>query len=419
MKKYALRISSAAVIAGLVASASVSESLRAGTLEWPRFRGPDGSGLGDGKLPDPITEKSILWKVELPGAGHSSPVITGDRIFLTVNPEKTGNHVLLSLKTEDGSEVWRKEFQSENFRQHADNSYASSTPALDDERVFVSWMSPEGSGLAALSQEDGRELWRQDLGPFISQHGPGVSPIVADGLVIIDFDPDQPGSFLAAFDAKTGSEKWRWKHQGNKHSSSTPCILETKSGGKQVITVGNAMGVTGVDLATGKVAWQLPDAMPLRCVASPFLTDDGLVIAQCGQGATDSVVKAVRIADDGKSAQVAYEIVRVGGYVPTAIAVGKHLVLWKENGFVTCVGVEGGQQLWSERVPGNYYGSPVAVGNTLCNVTKRGDLVVVDVGEGLRELARIPLGEGSHATPAISGNRLYCRTFTHLIAIGN
>lgn len=398
--------------------AATSFSSIAAEPAWPRFRGPNGSGLSDAKLPDPLTEKSIAWKVELPGAGHSSPAIAGDRIFITANPENTGDHILLCLKARDGSVVWKKEFQTGTFRQHADNNYASSTPALDDERVFVCWMSPEGSGLAALSQDDGKELWRKELGAFVSQHGPGVSPIVADDLVLLDFDPDRPGSFLAAFDAKSGAEKWRWKHEGNKHSSSTPCIYQPKSGGRQVVTISNATGMTGLDLQTGTVAWQLPDIMPKRCVASPIVTNGGLLVGQCGEGQAESFVHAVKVADDGKSAEVAYQVRRVGGYVPTPIAVGENLFLWKENGLVTCLRAADNTQVWSERVQGPFYGSPIAVDGKLYNMTRRGDLVILSAGDSFKELARIPLGEGSHATPAAAGDRLYCRTFTHLIAFG-
>ena len=398
--------------AGLLATSS------AALPEWPRFRGPNGSGLGRAELPDAITAQSFRWKTELPGTGHSSPVAAGERIFVTCNPANTGQHVLVCVNAPDGKIAWQHAYETSAFRQHADNSYASSTPAVDGERVYVCWMSPESSGLAALDQRDGKELWKKDLGPFVSQHGPGASPIVVDDLVVLEFDQDEPKSFLAAFDAKTGAQKWRLDHDGSKHSSSTPCLFQPKSGGPQVVTISNTNGMTGVDVKTGKIAWQLPTLMTKRCVASPFVTDGNLIIGQCGEGQAESFVYAVKVADDGKSAQSLYEVRRTGGYVPTPLALGEFLFLWKENGLVTCLRAANNEQVWSERVQGPFYGSPIAVGARLYNVTRKGELVVVNAGDKFQELARVDLGEGSFATPAVCGGRLLLRTFTHLISVG-
>ena len=391
----------------------------AGAQEWTRFRGPNGSGLGVApKLPVEFSEKDFNWKIELPGRGHSSPVVWGGRVFVTANPQATTQRVIVCVSAADGKTLWQKEYATGGYRLHADNNYAAATPAVDAERVYFHWASPENSGLVALDQKDGRELWKVDLGPFISQHGPGTSPIVFDDLVLLNFDQDQPKSFLLAVDARTGKERWRWEHAGTKHSASTPCIFTPKSGPPLVITESHSTGLAANDARTGALAWQLPALLTNRCVSSPFVTPGGLIIAQCGEGRAESFVAAVRPAADGKSAEKAYEVVRVGGYVPTAIAVGELLFLWKENGLVTCLRAATGEQLWSERVEGSFYGSPVCVNNRLCNMTTRGDLVVVPAGEKFQPPVRIPLGEGSHATPAISGGRMYLRTFTHLISVG-
>jgi len=314
--------------------------------------------------------------------------------------------------------VWQREHAAPEFRKHSDNSFASSSPAVDGERVYVSWMSPEASGIAALDQRDGKELWKRDLGPFVSQHGPGVSPVVIDDLVLLDFDPDQPKSFLAAFDTKTGAEKWRWEHAGQMHSSSTPCVFTPKSGGTQIVSMSKTIGVTGLDVKTGKIAWQMPGLLTKRCVASPIVTDDGLIVVQCGEGQAESFVYAVKVAPDGKSAEKVYEVLRTGGYVPTPLALGPFLFLWKENGLVTCLRAANNEQVWSERVQGPFYSSPIAVGTRLYNVTRKGELVAVNAGDKFQEFARADLGEGSFATPAVSGGRMYLRTFTHLISVG-
>ena len=393
--------------------------LGAGAQEWTRFRGPNGSGLGVApKLPAEFSEKDFNWKIELPGAGHSSPVVWGGRVFVSGNPKGTTKRVIACVNAADGKTAWQKEYATGGYRIHADNNLASASPAVDAERVYFHWASPESSGLVALDQEDGREVWKVDLGPFVSAHGPGTSPIVFEDLVILNFDQDQPKSFLVAIEAKTGKQRWRWEHAGTKHSSSTPCIFTPKSGAPQVVTESFDTGLVANDARTGAVAWQLPGLMTKRCVSTPFVTPAGLIVAQCGEGRAESFVQIVRPAADGKSAEKLHEVVRVGGYVPTPIAVGDLLFLWKENGLVTCLRAATAEQLWSERVEGPFYGSPVAVNGRLYNMTTKGDLVVLAAGERFAPPVRIALEEGSHATPAVSGGRMYLRTFTHLISVG-
>ena len=403
----------------IVALSCLTFSIQAAAQEWTRFRGPNGSGLGKApNLPAQFSEADFNWKTALPGAGHSSPVIWGDRIFLTCAPAKSATRIVVCVDAEKGGIVWQRAYDTTEFRQHADNSYASMSPAVDAERVYVWWGSPQESALVALDQKNGRELWKKELGPFVAQHGPGSSPIVFRDSVLLYFDQDKPKSFLAAYDAKTGAERWKLEREGSASSASTPCIYEPKGGAPQAILISRTAGLTAVDLQTGKVAWEMPGLLPKRCVASPIVTDDGLIVSQCGEGRAESFVYAVRPPENGKRAEKAYEVVRVGGYVPTPLALGELLFLWKEDGLVTCLRAATNEQVWSERVQGPFYGSPVAVNGKLYNMTRRGDLVVLNAGDKFQEIARIPLGEGSHATPAISSGRMYLRTFTHLISIG-
>jgi len=393
-------------------------STTAHAQEWTRFRGLNGSGLGKApNLPVTFGEKDFNWKIELPGEGHSSPVIWGDRIFITCVPASTAKRIALCLSARDGKTVWQRSYESTAFRQHADNSYASMSPALDNERVYIWWGAPEGSSLVALDQKDGREVWKKDLGPFVSQHGPGASPIVFENSVILHFDQDQPASFIAAFDAKTGTQQWKLARPGTSSTASTPCILQAP-GGPEIIAVSRTAGLMAVDAKSGVLKWEIPDLLSKRCVASPIITPAGLIIAQCGEGTSESFVAAVQPPRDGKPPEKVYEVVRTGGYVPTPIAVGEYLFLWKENGLVTCLRSATKEQIWSERVQGPFYSSPVCVNNHLYNLTRKGDLVVLKAGDKFDEVARIPLGEGSHATPAISGGRMYLRTFSHLISVG-
>ena len=135
----------------------------AGAQEWTRFRGPNGSGLGVAPgLPAEFAEKDFNWKVELPGSGHSSPVVWGGRVFVTGNPKDTTVRVIACVGAADGKTLWKKEYATGGYHLHADNNYAASSPAVDAERVYFHWASPENSGLVALDHADGRELWKVD-----------------------------------------------------------------------------------------------------------------------------------------------------------------------------------------------------------------------------------------------------------------
>lgn len=403
----------------LVLTTCAAISLTAHAQEWTRFRGPNGSGVANAaNIPAEFSEADFNWKVELPGSGHSSPVIWGDRVFVSATPAGTAKRAIVCIDAKSGKTIWTREYETATFRAHADNSYTSMSPAVDAERVYVWWGSPENSAIVALDQKDGKEVWKRDLGPFVSQHGPGASPIVEGESVLLNFDQEQPSSFLLALDRKSGKELWKYEHLGTSSSAATPCIFKNADGRREAILISRTVGMTAVDVATGKVSWEMAGLIPKRCVASPVVTDGGLVIGQCGEGQAESFVYAVKPGSAGKPPEKAYEVVRVGGYVPCPLPLGDLLFLWKENGTVTCLRAATNEQLWSERVEGPFYGSPIALNGRLYNITRRGELVVIGAGEKFEKIARIPLGEGSFATPAVSGGRMYLRTFTHLISVG-
>lgn len=402
---------------------TASAALDSDPQSWTRFRGPNGSGIGFAPgLPALFAEQDYRWKTPLPGKGHSSPVIANGKVFVTCTPAEGAKRILVAADETNGKIVWQKEWETAAFRQHADNSYTSASPAVDGERVFLWWTSPEQSWIAALDQKDGREVWRHELGGFVSQHGAGSSPIVFEDMVILDFCQEgssKDASYTIALEAKTGKVRWKTPRESDSATASTPCLYQPKDGGEpQLIVVGRTSGMTSLNPRTGKVNWDIADLLPKRCVASPVVTDGGLVIAQCGEGQAESFVAAVRPGADGKPPEKVYQVIRTGGYVPCPLPVGDLLYLWKENGLVTCLRAATNEQLWSERVEGPFYGSPVCISNRLYNMTRRGELVVLAAGEKFEMLGRIPLGEGSYATPAVANGRLFLRTFTNLICVG-
>lgn len=391
--------------------------------EWSRFRGPDGNGIGtdDVNIPAEFGEEDYNWKIALPGGGHSSPVVWGERIFVTCGDDATGEQTLACVNAADGSVAWTREFAAQRHNLHGENSYASSSPAADAHRVYVCWRDPQHLTLQALTH-DGKDVWKVDLGGFAANHGGGASPVVVDDLVILPNDNDNAG-FLVALDAATGERRWTVPRKAGKFSASTPCVFRPEGGGPaQLVFTALAHGMTGVDAKTGTVLWEIPDAWDSRTVGSPA-AGAGLVVATCGEGPGGHWLLAVKPGGaDGKAAEVAYKITDKTPYVPTPLIHRDLLFYWSDTGFVTCAKAATGETLWQERVggAGGYFASPVCAGGELFNVSKQGEVVVVSASEKYELLGKTKLGldEKVHATPAIADGRMYLRTYTHLISLG-
>jgi outer membrane protein assembly factor BamB len=384
--------------------------------EWTRFRGPNGTGISDAKtIPTKWTDQDINWKVSLPGIGHSSPVVWGDRIFLTGTEAVPNKISVLALKTNDGSVLWRKDFPYQPFDKHEFNSFASPTPAVDGERVYVAWSTPERYTLIAFDHS-GKTVWERDLGAFKSQHGCGTSPIVYQDKVILGNDQDGASSLIAV-DAKTGQTKWQIPRQTAVAAYSTPCVYQAAGQKPALIFNSQAHGVTAIDPDNGKVLWEYDKAFDKRSVSSPIVAS-GLIIGSCGSGAGGNYVAAVRPGGNGKKPELAYELRSSAPYVPTGVAVGDLLFLWADSGVVSCLHAPTGEVKWQERAGGNFFGSPVCVDGRLFCVSTSGEVVVLEAAAKFNVLARYPLGELTHSTPAVAGGRMYVRTAGHLFSIG-
>ena len=388
----------------------------ANAQDWTRFRGPNGTGVSEAKtIPAQWTEKNIRWKIELPGPGHSSPVIWEDRLFAT-SAAQTTQLIVFCLNTKDGSAVWRREFPLAPYRLHRFNTAASSTPAVGEHGLYLVLSSPSGYKLIALSHR-GEDLWQHDLGSFASQHGAGGSPIVVGDMVVVAKDQDGE-SFIAALDARKGDPRWQTAVQSLEADYGTPCVDQSRPGKPLLIFNSSEDGVLALDLQTGAKAWQMPKVFNQRCVSSPLLAG-GLVIGSCGSGGGGNYVAAVRPPRrDGDQPEIAYTIRRSAPYVPTSLALGDLLFLWSDGGVVTCLDASSGTQHWQERVGGNFFASPICIDRRLLGVSTAGEVVIIEASKRFRELGRYALNETTHATPAVSGERLFVRTLRHLLCVG-
>ncbi len=398
-------------------------AIAAQAQEWTRFRGANGQGQSESAagIPVQFTEKDYNWKVKLPGAAHSSPVLWGDKIFLTSADPQAGTRYAVCLNAADGKENWKREFPSSSHHVHTQNSFASSSPAVDAERVYIAFATPEDYRLLALDHA-GKDVWNIGLGTYTSQHGFGTSPIVVDDTVIITNDQDEAKNcFLLAVDAKTGKERWKLsrRHTGERQNASyaTPCIRETAAG-KEIIVCSWAHGVSSHNPKTGEVNWETT-VFPRRPVGSPVLAGD-LILGNCGEGSGNNTVVAIKPSGKkGDKPAVVYTLDKTSApYVTTLCTAGNLAFLWGDKGIVTCIDVNNGKVHWRERVGGNYSGSPVRVGDRIYCISAEGDVVVLAASPEFKELGRSSLGETCRSTPAVADGKMYLRTQSHLVSIG-
>lgn len=394
--------------------------------EWTRFRGSNGQGISDAKtIPVKWTEKDYNWKVELPGGGHSSPVLWEDKVFVTSGDQQAGHSVLLALSVSDGAVLWQKEYALSKYRPNKLNSFATATPAVDADHVYALWTSPEETILTALNHS-GTEIWKRTFEGVRCQHGAGSSPIVHDDMVIFTHEHENSSSKDArsiwfAVDRKTGVTRWTLDRQtGPKTSYSTPCVYTPATGAPQLIFNSNSHGMTSVNPGTGKVIWEVASAFPARVVSSPIIAGE-LLIGSCGDGGSGKRLIAVRpgSSDGSIRPKEAYKIDSgYRPYVPTSVAKEGLLFTFLDRGHVSCWNSTTGRQLWEKKPAGRFFGSAVWADGKLYCITRDGDVVVVRAAETYELLAINPLGETSHATPAIAGGRMYLRTYSHLFSVG-
>ena len=415
---------SGALLVGLCAAA-------AGAQEWTRFRGPDGTGIGRaGGIPAKIDESSYTWKVKLPGPGHSSPVLWGKKIFLTCEgpgkvirpprgqgdaPTTKANRQLVCLSAADGKVLWTWRDEFTTYSHNRLNNFAASTPAVDADRVYLTWASG-GKYFAVAIDHEGKKVWQRELGGFSAKHGAGASPVVVDGAVLVGKDHAGKASMLVGLDAKTGRIRWKIDRKSGPTSYITPAIYRPAGARPEAIFISCAQGVTSVNPADGKVNWQVECNFTLKAVASPVAAG-GLIFVSTGRSnSRESAV--VRPPKGPKAAAIAYKLDKEAPYVPTPIAGGGYLFVLNDDGALTCVEPGTGKKLWREKFTGVHYPSPVCVGGRIYIINNKGEMSTIQAAATYKLLATSKLPEGTHATPAVANGCMYIRTFNHLICVG-
>ena len=396
---------------------AVARSAETTTPNWPRFRGPNGSGVASGDIPAAWTDPNRLWKIKLPGVGHGSPAVWGKRVFLLCGRETEGERIQICVDAASGHVLWQHTQRIAYQVAHKFNSAASITPAVDAERVYFSWSSPEEVFVAALTH-DGTPVWTANLGAMKRSHGFASSPIVYDDLVIISNDQDKD-SVLIALDSRTGNVRWKLPRAENHSNYSTPCLYTPPGSAPQIVVSSWRLGVMGIDAASGRQLWQadvFPKSTSERAIGSPISIGD-LVIANCAFVNGPKHVVALRPGANGTMTE-AWRVEKTVPHVPTVLATGDRAYLWSDLGIVSCVQLSDGKVLWQERASRDTFGSPVAVNNKLFCADKSGTVTVLALADTFEILAKNELGELCQSTPAVADNRMFIRTWEHLHAIG-
>jgi outer membrane protein assembly factor BamB len=386
---------------------------------WPRFRGPNGDGISASKnIPVQWSERDgVIWKTELPGVGHSSPVIWGDRLF--VQSATATERMLVCIRVSDGKELWTHKEPGTKAHINDKNSWASSTPATDGKQVYALFWDGGAIALHAFDF-DGKPLWKRDLGGFKSQHGFGMSPMICEGRVIVVNDQDGSAAILA-FDARDGKPLWKTPRGWYRACYSTPFLLERPTLATELV-VGSTMGLSGYDPRTGKELWKWDwkfQGMPLRTVASPVYSQ-GIVLFNSGDGNGPRNTVAVRIEGAGKETKTAlvWQNKKDFPYVPCLVVSGEYVFSVTDNGIAGCHELTTGNEVWRERLDCSVTASPILIDGKIYAISDQGEVYVFEAVSKFKLLGRSPVGEPVTASPAVADDRLFVRGDKHLVCIG-
>jgi len=380
---------------------------------WPGWRGPrgDGTSLETNVPVEWSSTRNIRWKTPIPGKGHASPIVWNDRIFMVTADQQQRR--LLCLSVSDGSLLWeRTVLEAPLERLHRLNSHASSTPATDGEKVYVSFLDRDKMFIAAYDFE-GNRAWAVHPGVFSSVHGYCSSPILWKDTLIVNGDHDGP-AYLVALDRSTGKTVWKIPRPNETRSYCTPIIRHL--GGRNQMILSGSLCVASYDPDTGEQHWII-DGPTEQFVAS-LVCNGELLFMTCGF--PDRFMQAIRPTGTGNVTRthVLWQKEKDCSYVPSPIAAGPYFLLVADTGAATCLEATTGKVLWRERLGPHYSASLVSANGLVYFLSDKGVMTVVRPGAQLDIVARNELGEQTYASPAISNGRLFLRGTTHLYCIG-
>lgn len=413
--KRSLLVSSLVTIGCLLGATLCCGAEQLFTARWPAFR-RDGSGASDLKrLPTVWGEKeNVAWRTELPGEGNSSPIVWGDRVYLTSSLDEGAKRLVLCLDAATGKIVWRTELARELKTTHyAKTGFAAPTPTTDGQRLYVFFDTP---GVVALDL-DGKVLWKRDLGPFQGPYNMASSPVLYKDTVIQVCDHHGP-SFIAALDVASGKQRWRTARKSSSCGHfGTPLLIEVQG---RTQLVANGEPVAAYDPDTGRELWTCRGMK--ECVGPSVVFGHGLVYASSGRTGPVMAIDP-RGQGDVTETHVRMHLTSGGPYVPTPL-VYPHLLVPGDNGRMLIY--SGACKLVAEgRVRDHFTSSPVGGDGKIYWASERGKTYVIDAAalKGTRPEVKVlavnQIRGACLATPAIAGGRLFIRTNEALYCVAD
>jgi outer membrane protein assembly factor BamB len=398
--------------------------------DWPEFRGPQRQGhSGATSLPtewSPAVNKNVVWKAPVPGVGWSSPVVIGDRIYLTSGvpvggvdkPDADRSLRALCLQAADGKIVWDKEVFLQKAatapRVHRKNSHASPTAIFDNGRVYVHFGH---MGTACLNAQDGAVVWATQEFAYKPVHGNGGSPVVEGDLLIFNVDADVNPAVLA-LDKSTGKLRWKFARVSdakNKFSFCTPLVIEV-NGKRQLITPGSGV-VNALDPLTGTEIWKARYDQGYSVVPRPVYAH-GMIFVSTGYDKPVALGIRVDGAGDVTDTHIVWRSEKFAPHNPSMVVVGDEIYMVADNGVLTCADAKSGTVHYQERCTGPISASILAADGKLYLQDEKGLGVVVKPGKTFQVIAKNDLAEKSLASYGVIGSDLLIRTEQNLWRIG-
>ncbi|MCS7470599.1 PQQ-binding-like beta-propeller repeat protein [Stieleria sp. ICT_E10.1] len=412
-------LSALLVVAGLLPT---STSLRGD--DWTRFRGPNGQGKSPERgLPLKWSEASnVAWKTAIPGQGWSSPIVSGDHVFVTTATENGASCRVIGIDRTSGDLLWNTEVHRQvPGPKRAQNSYATPTPVSDGARVYAAFYD----GTIVAVDFDGKLVWKNEDVDFHSLHGLGASPILVGGLIVMPFDGSSreeqrvgwkepwDQAVVLAVDRETGNTKWRGKRGLSRVGHVTAIAIDN---GQTVVSAGGDR-VQAHDVATGERLWSVY-SQGEGVTPSPVL-GEGLIFTS--SGFEEPTIRAIRPGGRGDvtESHIVWEQKRGVPALPSPLYVEPFLYTITRDNILHCIEAKTGEVVWQERLDGNYSASPLLADGRIYLTSEEGITTVLEPGPQYKEITRNTLDGKSMASIAVSQGNFFIRTGDRLYCIGN
>ena len=415
----------ATVLTGAFESASAEN--------WPGWRGPRGDGSSvDRDVPTNWNGESgdgIVWRVPVPGVGHSSPIVHGSNLFVTTCDPDSEERLLICFDTESGQQKWKRSVITVSLEhKHKLNSFASGTPATDGELVYVTFLEGQDSPSSEAEKRDlvtpgkmvvaaydfsGNRKWLVRPGGFASKHGFCSSPVLFENLVIVNGDHDGE-SYIVAVDRKTGDTIWKSPRANNTRSYVTPLLRRID--GEPHLVFSGSMHITSMDPRNGSTWWTI-EGPTEQFVASMVFDGEKYYMSA---GFPTHHVMGIRADGSGDvtESHVAWHSTEAKCYVPSPIVIGKRLFVADDRGIANCFDTNSGERIWRERLGRHFSASIVSAGGLVYLTDDDGITHVIRPGDKVDVVSENPLGQNCYASLAIADGQIYIRGENDLFRIG-